>query len=48
MLSAREQLVQSDGQLRQITAGLFKSIGGGWETLPDVPGTAVKPSQPLR
>lgn len=31
VLSAREQLVSSDAQLRQDTAALFKAIGGGWE-----------------
>ena len=30
VLSAREQLVASDMQLRQETASLFKAIGGGW------------------
>jgi len=30
VLKAREQLSQSDAQLRQDTAGLFKAIGGGW------------------
>ncbi|MEG3174952.1 efflux transporter outer membrane subunit [Sphingomonas sp. RB3P16] len=31
VLSAREQLVASDSQLRQDTAALFKAIGGGWD-----------------
>ncbi|WP_033962953.1 TolC family protein [Sphingomonas sp. Ant H11] len=31
VLSAREQLVASDAQLRQDSAALFKAIGGGWE-----------------
>ena len=31
VLSAREQLVASDAQLRQDTAALFKAIGGGWD-----------------
>ncbi len=31
VLSAREQLVASDAQLRQLTAALFKALGGGWE-----------------
>lgn len=31
VLSAREQLVSSDAQLRQLTAALFKALGGGWE-----------------
>ncbi|WP_375380858.1 efflux transporter outer membrane subunit [uncultured Sphingomonas sp.] len=48
VLSAREQVVGSDSQLRQMTASLFKAIGGGWETLPDVPGADKRPSQPLR
>jgi NodT family efflux transporter outer membrane factor (OMF) lipoprotein len=30
-LSAREQLVSSDAQLRQLTVALFKALGGGWE-----------------
>ncbi len=30
-LSAREQLVQSDAQLRQYSIALFKALGGGWE-----------------
>ncbi len=48
VLSAREQVVGSDSQLRQMTAALFKAIGGGWETLPDVPGADKRPGQPLR
>lgn len=48
VLSAREQVAGSDTQLRQMTAGLFKAIGGGWETLPDVPGLDRRPKQPLR
>ena len=48
VLSAREQVVASDSQLRQMTAALFKAIGGGWETLPDVPGANKRPGQPLR
>lgn len=31
VLSAREQLVASDAQLRLDTAALFKAIGGGWD-----------------
>ena len=31
VLSAREQLVASDAQLRQDTVALFKAIGGGWD-----------------
>lgn len=31
VLSAREQLASSDAQLRQITATLFKALGGGWQ-----------------
>ncbi|WP_353204491.1 efflux transporter outer membrane subunit [Sphingomonas sp.] len=31
VLTAREQLVASDAQLRQDTAALFKAIGGGWD-----------------
>ena len=47
VLTAREQVAASDAQLRQMTAALFKAMGGGWETLPDV--TGPKPShQPLR
>ena len=30
VLSAREQLATSDAQLRQLTATLFKAVGGGW------------------
>ncbi|WP_246449431.1 efflux transporter outer membrane subunit [Novosphingopyxis iocasae] len=30
-LSAREQLAQSDAQLRQYSIALFKALGGGWE-----------------
>lgn len=40
VLSAREQLATSDAQLRQMTAALFKAIGGGWSTdmpLPERP-----------
>ncbi|MEG3165091.1 efflux transporter outer membrane subunit [Sphingomonas sp. PB2P19] len=39
VLSAREQLVASDAQLRQLTAALFKALGGGWEA-----GEAPSPS----
>ncbi|PTS73842.1 Fis family transcriptional regulator, partial [Sphingomonas sp. HMWF008] len=31
VLSAREQLVASDAQLRLDTVALFKAIGGGWD-----------------
>jgi outer membrane protein TolC len=31
-LSAREQLATSDAQLRQLTATLFKALGGGWSS----------------
>jgi outer membrane protein TolC len=31
VLTAREQLVSSDAQLRQLTVALFKALGGGWE-----------------
>ena len=31
VLTAREQLVNSDAQLRQLTVALFKALGGGWE-----------------
>ena len=31
VLTAREQLVASDAQLRQLTVALFKALGGGWE-----------------
>lgn len=37
VLSAREQLVASNGQLRQDTAALFKAIGGGWDDAAPVP-----------
>ncbi|MGI4949027.1 MAG: efflux transporter outer membrane subunit, partial [Janthinobacterium lividum] len=48
VLSAREQVTTSDSQLRQMSASLFKAIGGGWETLPDVAGADKRPGQPLR
>jgi NodT family efflux transporter outer membrane factor (OMF) lipoprotein len=48
VLSAREQVAQSDAQLRQMTAALFKATGGGWEGLPDIPGADHKPKQTLR
>jgi NodT family efflux transporter outer membrane factor (OMF) lipoprotein len=48
VLSAREQVAISDAQLREMTAALFKAIGGGWETLPEVPGADKRPAQPLR
>ena len=35
VLTAREQLVGSTAQLRQLTAALFKALGGGWQSLPD-------------
>ena len=31
VLAAREQLVASDAQLRQLTVALFKALGGGWD-----------------
>ena len=31
VLTAREQLVSSDAELRQLTVALFKALGGGWE-----------------
>lgn len=31
VLTAREQLAQSDAQLRVMTAALFKAVGGGWQ-----------------
>ena len=34
VLTAREQLAESDGQLRQTTVSLFKAIGGGWQVTP--------------
>ncbi|MBJ6123692.1 efflux transporter outer membrane subunit [Sphingomonas mollis] len=37
VLSAREQLAASDAQLRQLTAALFKAMGGGWAEGDDVP-----------
>lgn len=43
VLSAREQLVASDAQLRQLTAALFKALGGGWEA---GEAEAVPPSTP--
>ncbi|WP_374942693.1 efflux transporter outer membrane subunit [Sphingomonas sp.] len=39
-LTAREQAAQSDAQLRQMTATLFKAMGGGWSAempLPERP-----------
>lgn len=42
VLSAREQAAQSDAQLRQMTATLFKAMGGGWAA-----GTPV-PARPER
>jgi len=36
LLSAREQLVTSDAQLRQQTVSLLKALGGGWEALPAI------------
>ncbi|WP_375429666.1 TolC family protein, partial [uncultured Sphingomonas sp.] len=38
LLQARENKAQSDAQLRQETAALFKAMGGGWRT-----DEAVKP-----
>jgi NodT family efflux transporter outer membrane factor (OMF) lipoprotein len=40
LLQAREQLAQSDAQLRVMTAALFKALGGGWSDRP--------PGQPAR
>ncbi|WP_174284841.1 efflux transporter outer membrane subunit [Sphingomonas bacterium] len=34
VLTAREQLAQSNAQLQQKTAALFKAIGGGWSETP--------------
>jgi NodT family efflux transporter outer membrane factor (OMF) lipoprotein len=39
ILSAREQLVASNAQLQQLTAALFKALGGGWEA-----GEATRPA----
>jgi len=36
LLSAREELVTSDAQLRQQTVSLLKALGGGWEALPAI------------
>jgi len=36
LLSAREELVTSDAQLRQQTVSLLKALGGGWEALPTI------------
>ena len=42
VLAAREQLVTSDAQLRQMTVSLFKAIGGGWsEDMPLPPAPAA-------
>ena len=40
LLSAREQVAQSDAQLRQMTAALYKALGGGWSE--DTPAVAQK------
>ena len=48
VLTAREQVAQSDAQLRQMTAALFKAMGGGWEALPDISGADRRPDQTLR
>ena len=47
VLTAREQVAGSDAQLRQMTAALFKALGGGWETLPPVDDPKGR-HQPLR
>ncbi len=47
VLTAREQVAGSDAQLRQMTAALFKALGGGWETLPEVDNPKGH-HQPLR
>jgi NodT family efflux transporter outer membrane factor (OMF) lipoprotein len=44
VMQAREQLASSDAQLRQMTAALFKALGGGWESAPPVdPATPKAP-----
>ena len=40
VLTAREQLAQSNAQLQQQTAALFKAIGGGWSDTPVPPRPA--------
>jgi NodT family efflux transporter outer membrane factor (OMF) lipoprotein len=36
VLQDRDQLVQSDAQLRRDLVSLYKALGGGWESLPAV------------
>ena len=38
VLSDRDQLAQSDAQLRRGLGALYKALGGGWEGLPEVDG----------
>ena len=47
VLTAREQVAGSDAQMRQMTAALFKALGGGWETLPPLNDPKGR-HQPLR
>ena len=42
VLNAREQLAASDAQLRQMTAALFKALGGGWDLSQDDPADPPK------
>ena len=44
VLSAQDQIAQSDGLVRRDLLSLYKAMGGGWETLPApaaTPGTAA-------
>jgi NodT family efflux transporter outer membrane factor (OMF) lipoprotein len=39
VLQNRDQLVQSEAQLRRNLVSLYKALGGGWETMPTVDST---------
>ena len=44
VLNDRDQLAQSDAQLRRDLISLYKALGGGWEGLPQVQRTSAAPA----
>ncbi|UAK26375.1 efflux transporter outer membrane subunit [Sphingomonas nostoxanthinifaciens] len=46
VLSDRDQLAQSDAQLRRDLISLYKALGGGWDGMPAVDGPSAKPMTP--
>ncbi len=44
VLTDRDQLAQSDAQLRRDLISLYKALGGGWEGVPPVAPTSTAPA----